>query len=315
MNFANTKMIFVTSALASACFIAYPSAAQQEAEAQTASGSNTDLSFKIHLGLENSFKAGLDQGGDLSIFRIRAGVTGETSLSQETDLAVSLDYGVDLYNFDGTTGFGGVDPWEDIHTFGIAAIFTTDMSNDWKVFGGPVFQFAREDNADLDESFIGGGVIGATYKVDSDLTVGGGFGIVSQIEDDARLFPIFVLNWQIRDDLVLTSNTSGGATGKSGIELVYDIGGGWEAGIGGYFEFNRFRLDDEGIAPNGIGEETRIPIQARLSCELGDYVDFDFFAGFNLTSEVELADTRGLVLGKDDLDGAALVGVMISLSF
>lgn len=308
-------MIFATTALAATCLITCPSKAQQETDAQPASESNTDLSFDIHFGFEHTFDADLEQGGDVNIFRISAGVTGKTSLTQEMDLALSLDFGVDLYNFDGTTGFGGVDPWEDIHTFGITAIFTTDMSNDWKVFGGPVFQFAREDNADLDESFIGGGVIGATYKVDSDLTVGGGFGIVSQIEDDARLFPIFVLNWQIRDDLVLTSNTSGGATGKSGIELVYDIGGGWEAGIGGYFEFNRFRLDDEGIAPNGVGEETRIPIQARLSCELGDYVDFDFFAGFNLTSEVELADTRGLVLGKDDLDGAALVGVMFSLSF
>lgn len=315
MKFTNTNMIIATTAVVSACLISNPCQAQQETDAQPESGSNTDLTFKIHFGMDNTFKAGLDQGGDISIFRIRAGVTGKTSLSTETDLTVTLDYGVDLYNFDGTTGFGGVDPWEDVHTFGIAAIITTDMSNDWKVFGGPVFQFAREDNADLDESFIGGGLIGATYQVDSDLTVGGGFGIVSQIEDNVRFFPVVILHWQINDNLWLTSNTGGGATGKSGLELVYDMGGGWEAGIGGYYEFNRFRLDDEGIAPNGVGEETRLPIQARLSCEMGEYMHFDFYAGLTMSSEVELADTNGLVLGKDDSDSAAIVGVMINLTF
>lgn len=309
MNFSNTNMIFTTSVLASACLLTIPS------HAQTESSSNTDLSFKVYLGLENSFEAGLDRGGELSIFRIRAGVIGDTSLGQDTDLAVTLDYGVDLYNFDGTTGLGGVDPWEDVHTFGIAAIFTQDMSNDWKVFGGPVFQFAREDNADLNDSFIGGGVLGATFEVSSDLTVGGGFGLVSQLEDDARFFPVFVLNWQIANDLVLTSNTGGGATGKSGLELVYDMGGGWEAGIGGYYEFIRFRLDDEGIAPNGIGEEIRLPLQARLSAEIGDYVDMDFYVGVTLSTDLELADSTGAVIGIDDADPTAIVGMMISLSF
>lgn len=315
MKFANTNMIFATSLLTAVCLIALPSEAQQDAEAQPASGSNTDLSFKIHFGFENSLDADLNEGGDLEVFRIRAGVTGKSSLSQSTDYSVSLDYGVDLYNFDGVTGFGGVDPWEDIHTFGVTVIFTTELSNEWTVFGGPVFQFSREDNADLGDSFIGGGLIGFSYQVDSDLTVGGGFGIVTQIEDDSRLFPVFVINWQLTDDLLLTSNTSAGATGKSGVELVYDIGNGWEAGIGGYYEFIRFRLDEEGIAPNGVGEELRIPIQARLSAKLGDYMDVDFYAGLTISSQVELADSTGVLLGSDDLDPAAIVGVMINLSF
>ena len=308
-------MIFATTALAATCLITCPSKAQQETDAQPASESNTDLSFDIHFGFEHTFDADLEQGGDVNIFRISAGVTGKTSLTQEMDLALSLDFGVDLYNFDGTTGFGGVDPWEDIHTFGFAAILSLEMTNDWTIFGGPVFQFAREDNADLDESFIGGGLIGATYQFDSDLTLGGGFGIVTQIEDDARFFPVFVVNWQIRDDLVLTSNTSGGATGKSGIEFVFDLGNGWEAGFGGYYEFNRFRLDDEGVAPNGVGEEVRLPIQARFSGKLGDYVDIDFYAGITLSTEVELADTNGLVLGTDDVDPSGILGVNVSLRF
>lgn len=315
MNFANKNMIFVTSTIVAASLFAYSSKALQDTEEQPTTKSSTDLSFDNHLGFEYSFDGDLDNGGDLSIFRIRAGVTGKTSLSDITDISVSFDFGVDLYNFDGTTGFGGVDPWEDIHTFGIAAILSADLTNEWTVFGGPVFQIAREDNADLGDSFIGGGVIGASYQVDSDLTVGGGLGIVSQIEDDARIFPVFIIHWQINDDLYLTSNTSAGASGKSGIELVYNLGNGWEAGIGGYYEFIRFRLDSDGIAPDGVGEELRYPVLGRLSANLGDYMDVDFYAGFTMSSEVELADSTGLILGSDDLGSAAILGVMVNLSF
>lgn len=288
--------------------------------AQTAGGDSggarggPDLSFTVSAGAESSLEADVQGGGALDVFRMRFGVTGKSELTRDLDLAVSVGYGLDLYDFSGTTRLGGVDPWENIHTLSIAALLSLDLNDDWTVFGGPVVQFAREDNVGLDDSFIGGAVVGATYKVSSALTVGGGIGVVTQIEDDARLFPVIVLDWEISDTLRLTSQTSG-AAGRSGLELVYDLGNDWETAIGGSYDFRRFRLDDEGIAPEGVGEETRIPIRARLSYRAGDHFVIDLYAGIAMSSELVLEDADGVLLGREDVDPAGLFGLTFTISF
>ncbi len=288
--------------------------------AQTAGGDSggtrggPDLSFTVYTGAESSLEADVDGGGDVDVFRMRFGVTGKAGLTRDLDLAVSIGYGLDLYDFSGTTRLGGVEPWDDIHTLSVGALLSLDMNNDWTVFGGPVFQFAREDNVGLDDSFIGGGVVGATYEVSSALTVGGGIGVVSQIEDDARFFPVIVLEWEISDTLRLTSQTTG-AAGLSGLELVYDLGNDWEAAIGGSYDFRRFRLNDEGIAPGGVGEEIRLPIRARLSYRAGDHFIIGLYAGIALATELELEDEDGALLGEEDVDPAGLLGVTLTISF
>ena len=288
--------------------------------AQTAGGDSggtrggPDLSFSAYAGAESSLEADVQGGGDLDVLRMRFGVTGKAGLTRDLDLAVSIGYGLDLYDFSGTTRLGGVDPWGDIHTLSVGALLSLELNDDWTVFGGPVVQFAREDNVGLDDSFIGGAVVGATYEVSSALTVGGGLGVVTQIEDDARLFPMIVLEWEISDTLRLISQTSG-AAGRSGLELVYDLGNDWETAIGASYDFRRFRLDDEGIAPEGVGEETRLPIRARLSYQAGDHFIIDLYAGITLSSELQLDDADGALLGKEDVDPAGLLGVTFTISF
>ncbi|MEE9130841.1 MAG: hypothetical protein V3T84_12540 [Phycisphaerales bacterium] len=291
-----------------------------EVPAQTAGGDSggtrggPDLSFTVTVGAESSLEADVEGGGALDVFRMRFGVTGKAELTHDLDLTVSIGYGLDLYEFSGTTRLGGVEPWENIHTLSVGALLSLDLNDDWTVFGGPVVQFAREDNVGLDDSFIGGAVVGATYEVSSTVTVGGGIGVVSQIEDDARLFPVIVLEWEISDTLRLTSQTSG-AAGRSGLELVYDLGNDWETAIGASSDFRRFRLDDEGIAPDGVGEETRLPIRARLTYRAGDHFIIDLYAGMALSSELVLDDADGALLGTEDVDPAGLLGVTFTISF
>ena len=287
------------------------SAAGQEAVG--GNGTSTDLSFAIYSGAEFSFASDVKGGGDLEVFRLQFGVTGRTDLTPDLDLAVHVGYDVDLYDFSGTSALG-IDPWEDVHTFNVGALLSMQMGNDWTLFGGPVFQIAREDSADLDDSFIGGAVIGATYAVNSSLTVGGGLGLVSQIEDDARLFPVIVVDWEISDTLRLTSKTAG-AAGRSGLELVYDFANDWEVAIGGSYEFRRFRLDDDGVAPGGVGEERSVPLRARLSYRMGDHVVLDFYGGVVTESELELHSATGVRLGAEDVDPAGLFGFTVRLDF
>ena len=62
--------------------------------------------------------------------------------------------------------------------------------------GGPVLSFSAEDDASLSDSFTGGGIVGVSYRSSETFSIGVGLGVLSQIDDDAAIFPFITLNWQ-----------------------------------------------------------------------------------------------------------------------
>ena len=57
-------------------------------------------------------------------------------------------------------------------------------------------------------------------------------------EEDVRLFPIIIVNWNISPDLTLATDTN---SGRSGVELIYQLSEGVELAFGGAYEFKRFK--------------------------------------------------------------------------
>jgi hypothetical protein len=96
-----------------------------------------------------------------------------------------------------------------------------------------------------------------------DSTVGGGIGVLTQLEDDPLVFPVIIINWNFSEDWRVTSRLFGPA-GRQGAEVVWNFHKDWEAAFGAAYKDSRFRLDDSGVAPNGVGEETSIPVWLRL---------------------------------------------------
>ena len=182
----------------------------------------------------------------MDVTRFRFGLGARFAPQADFDVAIQFNYAFDNYSFSGSTSLGGPEPWDDVHTFGLRATLSYKATNEWTVFTGPVLQFSHESDGDIGDGFTGGGFIGASYVFSPQLVLGGGLGVLSQIEDDARVFPILVVHWQILDHLRLTSQTAGSSSGIAGLELVYDWGNDWEVAFGGSYSFHRFRLDDEG---------------------------------------------------------------------
>ncbi len=273
------------------------------------------LHFSLNTGLEHQFESDLDGAGELDVSRLRFGLGAKFAPQADFDVAIQFNYAFDDYSFSGNTSLGGPDPWEDIHTYGIRATVSYKATNQWTVFGGPVFQFSHESDGDIGDGFTGGGFVGASYVFSRELVLGGGLGVVSQIEDDARVFPVLVVHWQIRDHLRLTSQTAGSGSGIAGLELVYDWGDGWEAAFGGSYSFHRFQLDDGGVAPDGVGEETGIPLHLRVSRRFGEDLNLDLYGGITLGGELELEDRGGRGIASDDYDAAPFIGLALRLRF
>jgi hypothetical protein len=274
-----------------------------------------EVYFNIRGGFEYQFDADIDGGGSFRSHRLGASITAVSDITPDFDVRFAFGYEFDHYTFDGNTGIGGFNPWRDIHTIGFGVIFGTHLTNEWKLFGGPVFQFSAESGASFSDGFIGGGVIGTTYRVSPDLLLGGGIGVVTQIERSVRIYPVIMIDWQISNQLKLTTHTATNAAGDSAIELVYDWGGGFETAIGGSYRFRRFRLDDSGIAPEGVGQHTSMPIWLRFTYHFSPNFSINAYGGAVFAGELQLRDSGGSLIGKEDYDPAGLVGISGSIRF
>ena len=275
------------------------------------------VQFSLHGGAEYQFETDIDDGGDFSVVRGGVGLTARTQFNQDVSMAFRLDYSLDSYDFSGAAaGLGFADPWDDIHTLSLGAIFSVDAGNDWTIFGGPILQLAGEGGADVGDSIQGGGLIAASYRISDSLTLGGGVGVVTQIEDSARAFPVFVINWQINEKLALRNTSAAGAGTRNGLELVYDFDSDWEIAFGGAYQFKRFRLDDRSNASDeGVGEDSSVPIWGRLTYRVGANGRINFYAGAAFGGELRLETSGGSTIGSSDYDTAAVVGISGSIRF
>jgi hypothetical protein len=272
------------------------------------------VKLSARAGVQHIFETDLDGGGDVNISRGALTLGAETEVSPDLDLVASLRYELSLFEFAGTSDLGA-DPWDDIHTLSFDVRLQWAMTNDWAVWGGPVIMWSRQDGAVWDDSMAGGAFFGATYVSSEKLIMGGGVGIVSQIEDEALIYPIVILEWKMTDDLRLTTRAGPVGITATGLELVYDLGEGWEIGAGGRYEFRRFRLDGAGIAPGGVGEETNFPLWLRLSYRASENFSIDLYAGLTFSGQLKLDDFNGRQLARADYDNSATAAVVASLRF
>lgn len=94
-----------------------------------------------------------------------------------------------------------------------------------------------------------------------------------------------------------------------------DLGSGWELGIAAAYRSFRFRLDDQGPIPDGIGENQNVPLVARIGGKISDSLSFNFFVGATLAGSLRADDKTGNRLYDVDRDPAALLGMSLGARF
>ena len=198
----------------------------------------------------------------------------------------------------------------------LACPFFWKLNTDWTLFALPSVSFSLENGANLWESMSGGTILGASYQWTDRLAIGPGFGVFSQIEDDASLFPLIYLDWQLSDNLNLTTRPSGAIVSGPGLLLNWTISDQWSATIGVNYEKARFRIEGSSAAArNGVGEYRGIPIFTGISFQPGEHVRFNAFAGVRFANELRLENSSGATLIQRDSDPAPFFGAGVSLDF
>lgn len=273
------------------------------------------LRFTITTDAAHQFETDIDGGGDYDVTRF--GVAGAVDFTLTDDLNLSLSFGYerDSFDFSGGAGLGALDPWDEIDMLRFGVRLRARVNERLRVFGGPVFGFSAETEADLSDGFVGGGIAGATWSFSKRLTVGGGLGVLSDIEDDVQVFPVVILDWRIAENLTLRTGTGTATRGGGGIELEWRPHEQWALALGGSYRSRRFRLDDRGIAPDGVGEEQVLPIYVRVGYRPSPNLEISVRGGVIVAGRLTLEDDDGDEIFEDDFDPAPFVGATLSLRF
>jgi len=257
------------------------------------------------------FDTDLDHGGD---FRWAAGIVSGSVTRQITpqfSAGLALRYDYEDWKFSRPVAFGGVAPWSHLNAPNISLDLGYAFDPDLQVGISPLFGWAFASGAKTSDALTYGAILVATKVFSPSLMLGAGVGVVRQI-DDTKVFPFLIVNWQIDDRWRLGNPFPAGPAGGAGLELTYAPDDRWEFAGGSAYRSTRYRLDDAGIAPGGVGENRYFPLFARVSRNFGAQTKVDFYAGVALGGRLKLANANGNTIAKDDYSTAPLIGAILS---
>lgn len=275
-----------------------------------------NLFWVITGGVTHQFETDVDDGGSFSATRASTGVSAFYIVNEKVSVTTGIEYELNAFDFSGTSSLGGGDPWDNIHSVRARALFKYKVDDQWTVYGGPMLGFSAESGADIDDAVTGGGVLGGSYRVNDELTVGAGVGVFSQIEDSAAIFPIIRFDWKFAPQWTLRSGRFDlGSQGGAGVELAYDATETIQIAAGAQYQTRRFRLDDTGAAPGGVGEETIVPVYARLSYNPNPGLSLSVFGGVIFGGEVRIENSSGSNIADKDFDPAPVLGARAVFRF
>lgn len=251
------------------------------------------------------FDTDIDGGGSFAVDRASLQVGLSRLFDRDRSLGISLAYSYDGYDFSGLKD----EPWSDIHSLRLSVPLRWKLAQDWSLFAVPTLRSSLEDGADFTDGLSGGFLGGVSYRVGEHLSIGPGVGVLSQLEDSTSVFPLLLIRWAIRDDLKLETGRGFGASRGPGLNLVWQASESWKLSLGTRYEKFRYRLDDRGQAPEGVGEERGVPVYLGVNYATGPFSELSLYAGAKFGGSLRLDDSSGDRVSRRDFDTGFFAGL------
>lgn len=272
-------------------------------------------SISLQGGYLHQFDTGIDNGGSFSVDRFFAQGGPSYTVAEGRSVGLTLGYGRDAYDFSGHEGFAALEPWEDVDDWRLGLPVRWRFDRDWSLFAAPTLRFTGETGADLGNAISGGVFAGVAYRFNERLTIGPGFGLLTQLEDRTRLIPVLLVEWKITDTIDLSTGQGVAATLGPGLTLNWQLSPKWRLSFGGRAESLRFRLDDDGPVPDGIGQDRSYPIFCGVLYRFTPRVQASLIGGVELGGQLTLEDEDGHKVIEEDHDPAPFLGLSFSARF
>ncbi len=266
-------------------------------------------------GAVHQFSTDLDNGGDFDVSEWFVRPSIGYSWDRKTGIALALGGGETYYGFSGSSGLAGSNPWDRIRDLRVSLPIRFSPLEDVEVFVIPSIRTNAEAGASLNDGRTEGVIAGAMWQITDTFAIGPGAGWFSEIEDNSTVFPVLLIDWQITDRLRLSTGRGLAASRGGGLTLDWKANENLSFGLTGRYEFVRFRLDDNGPAPGGVGQNEGFPLVATVNYAFSPLVSISGFAGMKFAGELELEDRNGNSIDSSDYDTAPMAGVTFRMQF
>ena len=85
--------------------------------------------------------------------------------------------------------------------------------------------------------------------------------------------------------------------------------------MAGNYDYQRFRLNDECPAADGVGHFTAMPVYFRLTWSPTPSVRVSGVVGLNVSGELKAKSSNGRTYAKHDYGAGLLAGAQLSITF
>ncbi len=273
------------------------------------------MSYEFSLTPFHQPKVDTENGGDFRLSSLLVRFKVKRAVSPRTVLGLTLKYDVDDYEFSGSDGVGDAPAWTDVRRFGLGIPLFTRPSDAWSLGVTPTLDWLQEHGADTSESFSYGLSAFVSRGYGRDKALGLGAGVFRSVDDDTSVFPIVVVDWRFNEYWRLANPFEADVVGPAGLELSYRFNDHWHLGGGGAYRSYRFRLNDRGVAPRGVGKNTGIVGFMRLRRVVTSGLSFSIYAGVISNGKLEIEERGGNHLSSADYDPAPFAAVTLSGQF
>lgn len=254
----------------------------------------------------------LEDGGEVSSTRTALRFSALYLFDTGPAAGVSVSVGQQDYDF----GSGATRLWDDINGFSVSAPLRFDFGDTGRAFVAPSARWAYEDGASKSDSVTYGAFAGVSWQVTDNLRIGPAFGAFSELEGGGiSAFPAILVDWDIAERWNLSTGSGIGATQGPGLRLGYAYSDTVSLSIDARVEDAEFRLDKSGLAPGGIGKDRSFPVVLALDYNPNPGLSVSVFAGAAFEGELELEDSSGNRVSKQDYDTAPIAGFAFRLRF
>lgn len=250
-----------------------------------------------------------DTGSSFSVSR--AGVSADGRISMSADLKLDLGITGEYSNYQFSRSAPATDFSLDLFDVLFAPGLEYKLSDQWSIFGGALLESAAGTSGDFDDAFTYGGYVGAKHKVSEHLSYTFGVAAKTRIEDDMTVYPVLGIDWDITKSLSLTSSAS---SSGGQIRLTQALCSTMAISAVAGYEFREFRLDSAPI-PNGVMQDSRIPVGAELAWKPNDGFSARLTAGYVVWQEIEFDDPNGYKLSRAHPDPTPYVGISANWQF
>jgi len=258
----------------------------------------------------NQFASDLDKGGDAAWASVIVNGAWSRQVTPQIGVGLSLRYDYEKWRFSNPVAFQGQAPWDQLNALSLGINLDYAYAADLRFGVTPVIEWAYETGASASNVLNYGAIVSATKIFSPQLVLGAGVGVFRQI-DETKVFPFLIIQWQIDDRWRLANPFRAGPAGGAGLELAYKFDDNWELAGGGAYRSYRFRLNDTGIAPGGVGENRFFPLFVRASRTFGAATRLDLYAGVSAGGRLSVDSAQGNQVGRDDYKTAPVLGLTL----